>query len=175
MRMLVKGALMAGGVGAAAGAVYSMRKDEGADVVVRNAVKGAAEAAAIGALVGWALDRRELRRELIARARTGAVLTTTGLVEAARAARPALEHALEAIGHVAEQARPQVEQVVAAARPRVEHAAELTRQRAVWAADQARSTAEQARPAMERAAELALERARELRAGHDGAVGVRVA
>ena len=175
MRMLVKGALVAAGTGAAAGAVYSLRKDDGADVVVRNAVKAAGEAAAVGALVGWVVERRDLRRQVAARARTGAAFTASGLVEAARAARPALEYALEAVTNLTEQARPQVGQVVAAARPRVEHAAELTRQRAVWAAEQARATAEQARPAVERAAERAVERARELRPGHDGAVGARVA
>ena len=171
MRMLVKGALVAGGLGAAAGAAYSLRKDESADVVVRNAAKAAGEAAAVGALVGWALDRRDLRRELAAPARVGAAFTATGLVEAVRAARPALELALEALGHVADQARPQVGHVVAAARPRVEHAAELTRQRALWAAEHARATAEQALPAMERA----VERARELRGSHDGALDARVA
>lgn len=159
MRKLLKGALIAGAAGAALGGVQALRKDETTEVVAQQAVKGAAEGIAFGALVGLFLDRRDKKKRAKRRARFGAALTTGGLVEAARAARPALEHAIEVSRPRVEQAagvaRDRAVHAAEAARPHVEHAAEVARDRAVHAA-------ESARPRVEQAARVARERAQEL-------------
>jgi ElaB/YqjD/DUF883 family membrane-anchored ribosome-binding protein len=175
MRKLVKVALLAGTAGAAAGAVQAFRKDETTEVIAQSALKGAGEAAALGALVGLMLDRRANKR--LAKARLAAARGSGGLAEVARAARPALEHAFEAMTSAAEATRPRVEQAylnarphvehaVEVARPRVEQAAKVTRERAIDAAEAARPRVEHAvelaRPRVEQAAKAARERAMEV-------------
>ena len=138
MRKSIKVALVAGSAGAAAGGVQAFRRDEPTEVIAQKALKGAGEAAALGAVVGYVLDRRDRKRRAKARARLGAALTTTGFVEAARAARPAFEHAYEVMAQAAETARPRVEQAVDVARPMVGQAARSARERALDAAEAAR-------------------------------------
>ncbi len=144
MRKVVKLALVAGAAGAAAGGVQAFRQDEPSEVIAQKALKGAGEAAAVGAVIGFVLDRRARRKLAKAKARAGfgAALTTGGLVEVARAALPALEHARGVVSHVASQAadsaRPRVEHAVEVARPKVEHAARVARDRALEAAEAAR-------------------------------------
>jgi ElaB/YqjD/DUF883 family membrane-anchored ribosome-binding protein len=177
MKKLVKVALVAGAAGATAGAVQAFRKDESTEVIARKAMTGAGEAAAVGALVGYVLDRRDKKRRAKAKARFGASIGTAGLVEVARAARPALEHAVEALSsaaesarpkveHAYESARPRVEQAYESARPHVEHAAKAARERAIEAAEAARPRVEHAvevaRPKVEQAAKAARERATEV-------------
>jgi len=152
-------------------------KDETTEVIAKKAMTGAGEAAAVGALVGFMLDRRDKKRRAKAKARLGASLSTAGLVEVARAARPAIEHAVEALASAAEAtrpkvesayeaARPKVEQAYESARPHVEQAAKLARDRALEAAEAARPRVEQAvesaRPKVEQAARAARERASEV-------------
>ena len=144
MRKLVKVAFVAGAAGATAGAVQAFRKDESTEVIAQKAMKGAGEAAAVGALVGFVLDRRDKKRRkklAASKARFGGALATGGIVEAARAARPALEHALDLAADFAEATRPKVEHAYEVARPKVEHAAKAAREKAYEAAESARRTA----------------------------------
>lgn len=167
MKKLVKVAFVAGAAGAAAGTVQAFRKDEPTEAIARKAMTGAGEAAAVGAFVGFMLDRRDKKRRARAKARFGASLGTAGFVEVARAAGPAIGHAVEALSsaadatrpkveHAYELARPKVEHAYESARPHVEHAARAARERAVEAAEAARPKVEQvARAARERAVEAA--------------------
>lgn len=152
MRKLVKVALVAGVAGGAAGAVQSFKKDDPGEVIAQKAVKAAGEAAAVGAAVAFLLDRRAKKKRAKATLKVGAGLTTAGLVEAAKAARPAIGHAIEAAATFAEnaknEARPRLEHAVEVARPKVESAARS-------AAEKAREAAEAAKPRVENAVDVA--------------------
>jgi vacuolar-type H+-ATPase subunit H len=125
-------------------------------------------AMAMGAAVGFILDRRSRRRAAAAApvvvqyARkvspaAGEVLETAieRVSEAVEVARPIVEQAYEA-------ARPRVEQAYAAARPRVEHAYEVARPKVESGLRAARAKAEDAvdaaRPRVERAVGAARDR-----------------
>src|SRR3954452_19246744 len=146
MRMLWKGALLGATAGAAVAGARAYQRDEPMDVVVQKAGKTAAGAAGAGLVLGFVLDRRSRRKLAKKRATTSKALAAGTLFEAARAARPAIENALEVTPQAATPAAD-------AARPRVEPPAEVPRNAAVKAA-------EAARPRIERAAEVAWETAK---------------
>ena len=166
MRKLVKYAVVVGVAGAAAGAAQSFWKEEPTDQIAQAALKGAGEAAALGAVVGFVADRRVRRKAVKRKAKLGSALSTGGFLEAARAARPAIEHAIDLMGDAAERARPRVEHAVEVARPKVEKAAKKARMRAIELTEEARPRVEHAveiaRPRVEQAAKVARDRAIDL-------------
>jgi hypothetical protein len=155
MGKVFKYALVAGAAGAAVGAVQSFRRDDDGEQIAQKAMKGAAEGVAIGATLGLFVNRRNKKKLAKQRAKVATGLTAAGLLEAAKAAKPVIEHAVEYVTQAAETARPHVEHaLVDVALPKVEYAAKVARERATEAAVAAR-------PHVEHAATVAKERATE--------------
>lgn len=112
MNRPAKGAIIGGAVGALVALAQTVRaEDDPPQVVAVHALRGAAQGALVGALVGWALDRV-------------AAVDTSGLAAYQEVARDALTGAVESAEHAYEAARPRIEQAVEAALPVVEQAAE---------------------------------------------------
>jgi hypothetical protein len=106
MTRTARGALIGGAVGALVAIAQTVRaEDDPQHVVAVQALRGAAQGALVGSLVGWVAD-------------------------AVEAARPVVEQAAEAVEHAVDVTLPRVEQVVEAALPVVEQAAEVVRRRA---------------------------------------------
>jgi hypothetical protein len=156
MRKLWKGVLLGAAVGGAVKVVQEVRGEGTIKEVGPAVAKAAGQAALAGAVVGFALDRRDqskLRR--LERARKGnlsGVLAGAGAL--AEAARPAFHSAAEVARErglkAAEAAKPRLEEALEvaremgseaakAARPRVEHAADLARAGAQRAGEAAKA------------------------------------
>ena len=144
MGKILKGVLLGGAVGAGIAGVQALRRDEPTDQVLERAAKAGAEAAVVGGVVAFVLDRRARRK--IRKLTVAEALRERNFAAAALAAKPVVEHALEI-------AKERAERAADVAKPRVEHAAELARERASAAA-------EAAKPRVEHAAEVAREKAR---------------
>jgi hypothetical protein len=143
MGKILKGVLLGGAVGAGIAAVQSLRRDDPTDQVLERAAKAGAEAAVVGGVVAFVLDRRARRKR---GPTVGEALRERNFAAAAAAAKPVVEHAIEL-------AKERAERAADAAKPRVEHAAEVAKERATAAA-------EAAKPRVEHAAEVALDKAR---------------
>jgi hypothetical protein len=119
-----RGALIGGGVGALVAIAQTVRaEDDPQHVVAVQALKGAAEGALVGGVIGWALDRTAEARASGGVAAYAEVARDV-LTDAVDAARPHVEQAVEQALAAAEQAVAAAEQAVEAARPRVEQAVE---------------------------------------------------
>ena len=120
MRKMVTFALIGGACGAALGLARTRQSAGDLPVNGSTAPTGnndvaltAAGGAAVGLGVGLMVDRRAKKRAAKRRLTLGSALTAGGLVEAARAARPVIEHAADvardrakdATHRVAERAR----------------------------------------------------------------------
>lgn len=152
MRAIFKGALIGGAVGATVTTVQATRADDDPpDTVAIAALKGAAEGALAGGLIGAFFDWRRGRcaPEASAGAPVAALATARDALDAAR---PSLESAAvqaqERAAEAAEAARPHLEAAAAetrelvqealeAARPHLEAAASRAQQRAWDAAERA--------------------------------------
>jgi hypothetical protein len=133
MRLILKGALLGGVVGAVVVAVRSMQSDEPNDVVASKVARTAGGAAVAGGMVGFVLDGRSRRRRRKRRLPAG--LTATGLLESAvKAAELAQPH----VERAAERTRDAAVRAAEAARPQLEHAAGVAREQAHQLADAAR-------------------------------------
>jgi hypothetical protein len=144
-----KGAVIGGTTGIVVSAVWSYRRDDTVDMAVGRAARLGGVLAGTGAVLGFAIDRRQRRRTPTPRRVAGLTLPAApaldqaleALAQAAEAARPRVEHAVEAarprVGQAVEVARPRVEHAVEAARPRVEQAVEAARPRVVHAVERA--------------------------------------
>ncbi len=142
MNRTAKGALIGGGVGALVAVAQTVRgEDDPPQVVAVQAVRGAAQGAVAGALVGWVLDRTAP-----ARARAG----WSGAV------REAWGGLRQGAGQAVDAALPLVEDAVGRARdvalPLMEDAVDLARDRAVELAGELAELAELAEVARRRAA-----------------------
>jgi ElaB/YqjD/DUF883 family membrane-anchored ribosome-binding protein len=155
MAKLVKFALL-GGIAGVGIAVYrsSQAPTDQSDDLAGDAVKTGASLAAAGAALGFLADRRSRRKNR--KTLAFEALKSGSLMEAARIARPAVEHALEI-------ARERAKDAAKEARPHVEHAAEVARDRAKDAADAARprikKVSKRARKRAEKASKDARKRA----------------
>jgi hypothetical protein len=135
MRMMVKGVVLGGVVGAVIVAAKSLQGDEPNDVVASKMARTAGGAAVAGGVVGFVLDGRARRRAK--RHSRLAGVSAAGLreaaVKAAEAARPHVELAAERTRDVAlraaEAARPQIEHAAGVARGQAERVAEAARPR----------------------------------------------
>ena len=154
MGKILKGVLLGGAVGAGIAGVQALRRDDPTDQVIERAAKAGAEAAGVGGIVAFVLDRRARRK--VRSLTVGEALRERNFAAAAIAAKPVVEHALEI-------AKERAERAAEAAKPHVEHAAEVAKERAKAGAEAARPTvervAEAARPHVEHAGEVARERA----------------
>jgi hypothetical protein len=144
-----KGAVIGGTTGVVVSVVWSYRRDDTVDMAVGRAARFGGVLAGTGAVLGFAINRRQRRRTPTPRRVAGLTVP----------AAPALDQALEALAQAAEAARPRVELAVGAARPRVEQAVEAARPRVGQAVEVARPRVEQAveaaRPRVEQAVEAA--------------------
>src|SRR5688572_29565682 len=93
MAKVIKFALLGGAIGAGVAYYRSSQAPEEGQDVASEAAKSAAGFAAAGAVVGLFAARRARRKDRKARAIEA--LKAGSIVEAARIARPAVEHALE--------------------------------------------------------------------------------
>lgn len=152
MGRMLKGVLLGGAVGALVAVAQSKQRGEPDEQLAQRAVKGAAEAALVGGLVGLVLDRRARAKARKAAAAAPAIL------QYARKAKPVVDTALDLVLDAAEAARPRVEQAAVAARKRAEPLVDAARPRLEQTADRVR----------ERAAELAEATARHLAVETDG-------
>jgi hypothetical protein len=131
MRKMVLLALVGGACGAGIGYARSQQREavEGSNEIAATAAGGAA----LGLGFGWMLDRRRRKRAAKKRSPIGAALTAGGIVEAARAAIPVLEHAADLArdraSRAADAAKPAVEKVAEVAKPAVERVAEVAKER----------------------------------------------
>jgi hypothetical protein len=132
--IVVRGALIGGGVGAVLAALRSPAEGQEEPGRFGRVVKSAAEGAIAGAAVGFVLDRQLRRRaaELLA---ANAPVVVDAATELARRYEPAVEHFVEVARERAvdayEAARPLVLEAYETARPRVEDAVETVRLRAM--------------------------------------------
>ena len=158
MRKMAKGLLIGGAVGAGVAGVMAFRDEADTTPVGPRVAKAAAQAAALGAVIGWYLDRRDRARAARAR-KTGLSGALAGVGHAAESALPVIQHAADLAARrasgAAEAARPYVEsaadtvrsragEAAEAARPYVESAAGSVRARAGEVADVARPHVESA-------------------------------
>jgi hypothetical protein len=144
MRAIVKGALIGGGVGALVTTVQATRADDDPpETVAVAALKGAAEGALAGGLIGAFFDWRRSRAE---------PEPTTLAPAVALAARDAFDSARPALEVAALQAQERARDAVEVARPHVEAATVQARELALEAV-------EAARPHVEAAAAQAQDRA----------------
>lgn len=152
MRAIVKGALIGGGVGALVTTVQATRADDDPpETVAMTALKGAAEGALAGGLIGAFFDWRRGRADPeptvlipdLAVAAAHEVIDTarpvleTVAVQAQERALAAVDAARPHVESAAVQARELALEAVAAARPHVESAAALAQDRAWEAAERA--------------------------------------
>ena len=141
MGKILKGVLLGGAVGAGIAGVQAVRRDDPTDQVIERAAKAGAEAAVVGGIVAFVLDRRARRR--VRSMTVGEALRERNFAAAAIAAKPVVEHALEI-------AKERAERAAEAAKPRVEHAAEVAKPKVEKAAKTAKAKAgtmaEQAKP-----------------------------
>jgi len=162
MRKLVKFALLGGTVGVA----VTMFKGNGASAdqsedTTSQALRVGGSAAAAGAPVGFVLDRRPKKKAKrtgrLGAVRSGGESLFEAAAEAAKSARPVLEHAVELarprVEHAAEAAREAASDLVDQARPHVKTAAKKTRKRAERARKDMRKQAERARKDVRKQAE----------------------
>ena len=105
MRKLWKFALVGGTVGAGVTVARSMASEGESNDTAGQAVRVGGQVAAAGAVIGLMLDRRASKK---ARSRAGIfdAVRAGSLAEAAKAARPVIEHAVEV-------ARPRLEKAAA--------------------------------------------------------------
>jgi len=128
-----RGALIGGAVGALVAVAQTVRaEDDPPQVVALHALKGGAQGALVGALVGWVLDRTSTAK-------------ATGVAAYAEVAKDAWSGAVETAGHAYEVTRPKVEHAYEVTRPRVEHAVEVALPVVEQAAEVALELAEAAR------------------------------
>lgn len=133
MNRAARGALIGGAVGALVAAAQTVRaEDDPPQVVALHALKGGAQGALVGALVGWVLDRTSTAK-------------ATGVAAYAEVAKDAWSGAVETAGHAYEVTRPKVEHAYEVTRPRVEHAVEVALPVVEQAAEVALELAEAAR------------------------------
>ena len=138
MNRTARGALIGGAVGALVAVAQTVRaEDDPPQVVAVQALKGGAQGALVGSLVGWVLDRT-------------AASKTSGVAAYAEVAKDAWSGAVETAEHAYEVTRPRLEQAYEVTRPKVEYAYEVTRPKVEYAY-------EVALPVVEQAAEVALE------------------
>lgn len=149
MRKLWKGVLIGGAVGAGVRlAQDSRRQGDAADTGVEVA-RAAAQAALVGGVIGWALDRRDARRlaALTTSPSLAAVLAQAGdraedvrlaAEVARRKAHAAAELALPVLHDAADSARERIALATETARPHVAAVAEVARERAHQAGAAAR-------------------------------------
>ena len=137
MAKMVKFALL-GGIAGVGIAVYrsSQSPTDQSEDVAADAAKTAWALAASGAVLGLLFDRRAKRK--VRKASAFGALKAGSIVEAARIARPAVEHALEI-------ARDRAKEAAETAKPHLEHAADYARDKAKDAADAARPRLEETR------------------------------
>ena len=140
MGKILKGVLIGGLVGVAVAGVKAFQGEQPSEEADEGqAAKTVVGAAAVGGVVGLVLLRRDRKRQAKRRLSLGSALTAGGLVEAARAARPALEQAAEIAREKAEIAREKASKAAEAARPTLEQAADVARETASKAAEAAKS------------------------------------
>ena len=133
MNRAARGALIGGAVGALVAVAQTVRaEDDPPQVVALHALKGGAQGALVGALVGWVLDRTSTAK-------------ATGVAAYAEVAKDAWSGAVETAGHAYEVTRPKVEHAYEVTRPRVEHAEEVALPVVAQAAEVALELAEAAR------------------------------
>ena len=133
MNRAARGALIGGAVGALVAVAQTVRaEDDPPQVVALHALKGGAQGALVGALVGWVLDRTSTAK-------------ATGVAAYAEVAKDAWSGAVETAGHAYEVTRPKVEHAYEVTRPRGEHAVEVALQVVEQAAEVALELAEAAR------------------------------
>jgi hypothetical protein len=165
MGKVMKGIVLGGAIGAGYTGYQALSSDEPADVVGGKVARAAGTGAVVGGFIGIVLNRRAKKKQAKKRLTIASALSAGGLVEAARAARPAIEHAAEVAreraSQAAEAARPRVEHAVEVARPHVEHAAEVAREKASQAAEAAKPRVEQAAVEARKRSRKAADRARE--------------
>jgi hypothetical protein len=133
MRKMLKFTLLGGAIGAGIGYARSTQSQGNTagpnDIVASNdalfndIATTAAGGAAIGFGVGFVLARRSKKKAAKKRLTLGSAIAAGGIVEAARAALPVIEHA-------AEVARGRAAKAAEAAKPAVEKAAEITMDKA---------------------------------------------
>ena len=133
MNRAARGALIGGAVGALVAVAQTVRaEDDPPQVVALQAVKGGAQGALVGALVGWVLDRT-------------ATAKATGVAAYAEVAKDAWSGAVETAEHAIEVTRPRLEHAYGVTRPKVEHAVEVALPVVEQAAEVALELAEAAR------------------------------
>ncbi len=138
MNRAARGALIGGAVGTLVAVAQTVRaEDDPPQVVALQALKGGAQGALVGALVGWVLDRTSASK-------------ATGVAAYADAAKDAWSGAVETAEHAYEVTRPRLEHAYEVTRPKVEHAYGVTRPKVEHAV-------EIALPVVEQAAEVAME------------------
>ena len=121
LHVVVKGALIGGGVGAALAAARRPKDGQADPDKGGRIVKSAAEGALAGAAVGFALDR-SLRRKAAALLASAPVVVEA-VADLAQRYEPVVER-------LAEAARDRAVDAYEAARPRVEDAVDVVRARA---------------------------------------------
>ena len=130
--VVVKGALIGGGVGAALAAARKPAEGQADPAKGTRILKSAAEGALAGAAVGLVLDR-SLRRKAAALLASAPVVVEA-VADLAQRYEPVVERFAEVARDRAvdayEAARPRVVDAYEAARPRVEDAVDLVRARA---------------------------------------------
>ena len=133
LHVVVKGALIGGGVGAALAVVRKPSQGQADPDKAGRIVKSAAEGALAGAAVGFALDR-SLRRKAAALLASAPVVVEA-VADLAQRYEPVVERFAEAARDRAvdaySTARPIVVDAYEAARPRVEDAVDVVRTRAM--------------------------------------------
>jgi hypothetical protein len=141
MRKLAKGLLIGGAVGAGVAGVMAFRDESDTGPVGPRVAKAAAQAAAVGAAIGWLLDRRDrarlaqARRSGLGGALVGAAESALPVIQyaadvAARRAAEAADVAWPYVESAADTVRARAGEVAEAARPYVESAADTVRARA---------------------------------------------
>ena len=133
LHVVVRGALIGGGVGAALAVVRKPSEGQADPDKAGRIVKSAAEGALAGAAVGFALDR-SLRRKAAALLASAPVVVEA-VADLAQRYEPVVERFAEAARDRAvdaySTARPIVVDAYEAARPRVEDAVDVVRTRAM--------------------------------------------
>ncbi len=126
MRKMLTFALVGGALGAGLGYARSSQSEaEGSNDVATTAAGGAA----LGLGVGLILDRRAAKKAR-KRVSIGSALAAGGIVEAARAALPVIEHAAGVARKAAEAAKPAVEKAADSAKDRARDATHRVAERA---------------------------------------------
>lgn len=133
MNRAARGALIGGAVGALVAVAQTVRaEDDPPQVVALHALKGGAQGALVGGLVGWVLDRTSASK-------------TSGVAAYAEVAKDAWSGAVETAEHAYEVTRPRLEHAYEVTRPKVEYAVEVALPVVEQAAEVALELAEAAR------------------------------